>query len=549
MQVVGNTFKDPDEFFNVNLLSANNATLTNNQVAGTIHSGPTATLPRSTPSTLSGFVFVDVNNNLTKDGSEKPLSGVTVSLIGTSSLSNSPVVKGATTAADGSYSFAGIDPGSYSIAFVQPSGYLAGTAILGSQGGALSNSTTMRVTIATPGGITGTNNDFATRGLAAGQISQRLFLASSIGSTANGGTSHVTNVSLTSVTDPITAANQSNLTASGTGEIGASVSVVASDGTHSTSAVMTTVGTAGTWTTSGIDASGLNDGTVTFTATATSQGATAVSTKTASKSTSSAAAVAITTVTDPVNSNNVTAASISGTGTVGASVSLVVTDGTHTTNAQVTTVSTAGTWSINNINLSSISDGTITYEVTLTDSSNNQSQATKTATKDTVAPSIALLTATNPVGSLFVSNATAHGTADAGITVSVVVTDGTHTTAAKTTTAGSDGLWNVTGLDLTSLNDGPITYLATVTDAAGNSATGTFPATKNVGTVSVALSSVTNPIYGKQRHGNFRQWHRRCWRHDLVGGQRRHPHDHRANDHRGGRRHLVDQQHRRQRAE
>ena len=97
-------------------------------------------------------------------------------------------------------------------------------------------------------------------------------------------------------------------------------------------------------------------------------------------------AVALSTVTDPIDDDNETTATASGTGEAGAEISLVASDGTTTIDAVITSVSLDGTWSIIDIDVSGLDDGTITFTVTATDSFGNAADASKTATKSTTAP-------------------------------------------------------------------------------------------------------------------------------------------------------------------
>jgi hypothetical protein len=63
---------------------------------------------------ISGTVYTDSNKNSVLDGGEPGIGGVTVTLTGTDA-NNNPVSKTTTTAANGTYSFAGLLAGSYSI--------------------------------------------------------------------------------------------------------------------------------------------------------------------------------------------------------------------------------------------------------------------------------------------------------------------------------------------------------------------------------------------------------------------------------------------------
>jgi fimbrial isopeptide formation D2 family protein len=76
---------------------------------------------RGTP--ISGTVFVDTNNNGTRDPGEPPLGGVTVTL----KDANGNTVATTTTQPDGSYSFPNLPAGTYTVEETQPAGYANGT--------------------------------------------------------------------------------------------------------------------------------------------------------------------------------------------------------------------------------------------------------------------------------------------------------------------------------------------------------------------------------------------------------------------------------------
>jgi hypothetical protein len=190
VQVVGDLFLEPDETFFVKLSNPANATLQNTQGTGTILNDPTDNIT-FTPSQLSGTAFVDVNKNGAKEAGENPLSGVAVALSGTSQISGHAVNAQATTAADGSYTFSNLDPGTYTVTYVQPAKFLPASVKVGSQGGQLlsdAGSLGFTATIASPGGVQGINNNLTVPGLRPEHISQRSFLASSFGASANSNT-------------------------------------------------------------------------------------------------------------------------------------------------------------------------------------------------------------------------------------------------------------------------------------------------------------------------------------------------------------------------
>jgi hypothetical protein len=74
---------------------------------------------------------------------------------------------------------------------------------------------------------------------------------------------------LDEVTVPIDSDNADEVEIKGTGEVGATITVVATDGVDSTIVYMTTVDGDGNWLIEGIDVSALADGTITFNVTAT----------------------------------------------------------------------------------------------------------------------------------------------------------------------------------------------------------------------------------------------------------------------------------------
>src|SRR5690606_18865843 len=68
---------------------------------------------------LTGRVYVDLNRSGAYEAGDPPLAGVTVEL----QKPDGAVVAAATTAADGSYSFADIEAGDYVVVEQQPAGY------------------------------------------------------------------------------------------------------------------------------------------------------------------------------------------------------------------------------------------------------------------------------------------------------------------------------------------------------------------------------------------------------------------------------------------
>ncbi|MFO1191489.1 MAG: SdrD B-like domain-containing protein [Rhodoferax sp.] len=81
------------------------------------------------PSTISGRVFLDQNNNGVQNGADSPLAGVPVELLD----GGGTVVATTTTGTDGTYSFPGLLPGTYSVREpTQPTGTSSGLTVAGS---------------------------------------------------------------------------------------------------------------------------------------------------------------------------------------------------------------------------------------------------------------------------------------------------------------------------------------------------------------------------------------------------------------------------------
>ena len=114
-----------------------------------------------TTSSIAGSVYVDTNNNGTRDASENGISGVIVKLTGTDAK-NAPVSLTATTASDGSYSFTGLLSGTYTVTESQPSQYSQGINAVGTAGGAISFDVTSAVAL--PAGNNSTGYLFGERG-------------------------------------------------------------------------------------------------------------------------------------------------------------------------------------------------------------------------------------------------------------------------------------------------------------------------------------------------------------------------------------------------
>ena len=88
---------------------------------------------RENASSITGFVYLDNNDNGVKEGGEAGLAGVTLTLTGGTGAPT------AISAADGSYRFIGLPSGTYTVTETQPAGFLDGRETAGSVGGTVDN--------------------------------------------------------------------------------------------------------------------------------------------------------------------------------------------------------------------------------------------------------------------------------------------------------------------------------------------------------------------------------------------------------------------------
>ncbi|HEX2916673.1 MAG TPA: SdrD B-like domain-containing protein [Chloroflexia bacterium] len=143
--VVATTQTAPDGSYSFTV-PPGNYTITETQPTGYGSSTPntlTVTVPAGglpnqnfgeTTGSLTGAVYLDVNNNGTLDGGETGISGVSVTLTGTD-VNGQPVSLTTTTKPDGTYSFSGLLAGTYTLTETQPVAYADGQDAAGSAGG------------------------------------------------------------------------------------------------------------------------------------------------------------------------------------------------------------------------------------------------------------------------------------------------------------------------------------------------------------------------------------------------------------------------------
>lgn len=273
------------------------------------------------------------------------------------------------------------------------------------------------------------------------------------------------------LTDPVNLANQNTAIVSGVAEPGSTVNVsvddetVGSPYTESGPAHATT----GAYSIE-VDLESLADGDVVASATATDPAGNTGTAGTSAASTKDTVAPAAPSVsmTDPVNEDNQDTVVVSGVAAPGSAISISVNDTDNATSAVTDTTTADGTTGAytKTVDVTSLSDGTITASVVATDAAGNPSSAgTDTATLDSGDPAMPTLTIPT-VNGANEGSVPVSGTAEPGSTVTVALTDG-QASASTTTTAGNDGAYSTT-LPATDLADGTLTGSAKATDAAGN---------------------------------------------------------------------------------
>src|SRR5262249_19771831 len=129
---------------------------------------------------VTGFKYVDSNNNGHLDPGELPIQGVIITLTGTNDLGQ-PVNIQTTTQADGSFTFPGLRPSNaagYTLTETPPINFIVGKAAVGTVNGVQVGSVAasqLVITgiILTPTGLSGVDYTFGELGLKPPYVSKR----------------------------------------------------------------------------------------------------------------------------------------------------------------------------------------------------------------------------------------------------------------------------------------------------------------------------------------------------------------------------------------
>ncbi|QAX32155.1 beta strand repeat-containing protein [Leisingera sp. NJS204] len=275
--------------------------------------------------------------------------------------------------------------------------------------------------------------------------------------------------------DPVTAANQSAVSFTFAGaEIGSSYAyTISSDGGGSDVTGSGTIASA-TDQITGLDLSGLGDGTLTLSVMLTDAAgnAGAAETATAAKDATAPAGYSAAFDQDPVTAANQSAVgfTFAGAETGNSYAYTISSDGGGSDVTGSGTIASA-TDQIAGLDLSGLSDGTLTLSVVLTDTAGNAGAAeTATAAKDASAPSGYSVgfdqSAVNAANQSAVSFTFAG--AETGTSYAYTISSdggGSDVTGSGTIATATD---QIAGLDLAGLGDGTLTLSVVLTDAAGN---------------------------------------------------------------------------------
>jgi cyclophilin family peptidyl-prolyl cis-trans isomerase len=243
-----------------------------------------------------------------------------------------------------------------------------------------------------------------------------------------------------------------------------------------------------------VDVSPLPDGTLTFAVTLTKGLTGAVATATAALDRTAPTGYSIASNAALVNASTV---GFTFTGAeVGATYSYTIVDESNNTIGPVTGTVTSATQSVTGIDVSSLTDGHLVISATLTDAAGNGgSTVTATAQLDRVAPAGYAIAATSDrmnaatIGFTFAK-------AELGTTYECFIADSASHTIGPITGTINSATQSVSGMDVSSLADGSLTFYVFLTDAAGNqgiiiSTTGVLDRTPPTG-YDVAIASLTN---------------------------------------------------------
>ncbi|MCE5268559.1 MAG: peptidylprolyl isomerase [Planctomycetaceae bacterium] len=487
---------------------------------------------------ISGYVFIDTNNDglrtTSSGGTHVGLPGVIVKLSKQDTSGNWVATATTMSASDGSYHFNNLGEGTYLVQEMQPSNYIDGIETVGKVGGAATGTAGAdQFQIALTAGGIGTDYNFGERGIKASAVSLQYLVWPAMSTTEIITQTDVAPaVYLSSSTTPYTVTYSTG----GTGAkiAGSGATIVDSDSTMlaSMTASITNLKD-GSSETLAVDVSGTSvtssysGGVLTLTGVATLSVYKQLLASITYSNTASTPTLGNRTVQVIVNDGIRDSLPTTSTVTVGLgplSFSVAASDSAYSaaeasstsftmTGAEVgagytyTITSSGGgsvtgsgtiataTQAVTGINLSGLSNGSLTYSVKLTDTAGRTGTATASATLDKTAPTSysitagqATLNATQAASTKFT-----FAGAEVGATYNYTVTSSGGSGSVTGSGTITSATQQITGINVSGLPEGTLTYSVTLTDTAGNigaaaTATTTFDKTAPTG-YSIAADS------------------------------------------------------------
>ncbi|MGE3279071.1 MAG: S8 family serine peptidase [Candidatus Altimarinota bacterium] len=268
----------------------------------------------------------------------------------------------------------------------------------------------------------------------------------------------------------IVLANQTSVFLTGTVGEGGMLSYVISDGVHADITGTQSVGV-GAFTVTGLNVSSLSDGTLNISVRVTDDAGnqSAAGTAIVSKDTD------ISVVTNvqlnggvTINEGTQTSVNLTFVGVESGSASYTITAANGSLTDTVS-VSGSGTTTVSGLDVSSLADGTLNLSVDFTDTAGNVAAAgTGSVQKDTVvaAPQNVELNDLATINENTEASVTLEGTVAEDGQLSYVISDGSDT--VSDTVPVTSGAFSISGIDVSGLDDGPLTVSVTLTDNPGN---------------------------------------------------------------------------------
>jgi hypothetical protein len=222
-----------------------------------------------------------------------------------------------------------------------------------------------------------------------------------------------------------------------------------------------------------VDVSGLADGALSLSVVLTDAAGNVgvAATAAATKDTSAPAGYTASFPADWINAAEAPAASFSVSGAEpGASYAYTLSDTAGRGSVSGGGTVDAADFTVSPVDVSGLADGMLLLSVVVTDEFGNAgAEATATTMLDASVPDAPILTeVTNPVNASTVSSVTLAGMGEAVASVEYRIADTARTEVTGGGTAGGDGSFSFTGIDLSGLADGELTVTVRQTDAAGN---------------------------------------------------------------------------------